>query len=99
VPRPLEMRRPQNVPPSQQTVHVSPDFVVGIVNQTDQAAHTRISKTVQQRFTQLALSVGWKGVHFAKDAQSQHSAGAILLNPYSTLPLPKNERPTTLRIK
>jgi hypothetical protein len=99
MPRPFDMRRPENVPPKQKTVHVPPEVILGIVNQTDKAAHARVSKTVQDRFAEIAGEVGWKGVHFAKDAQTQHSAAAILLNPYSDLPLPENKSPTTLRLK
>lgn len=98
MPRPFEMRLPQNVPPSQKTVHVSPEVVLGIVNQNDKTSHTRISKTVQDRYTELAKGVGWLGVHFAKDAQTQHSAGAILLNPYSDLQLPDIKSPPRLRL-
>lgn len=97
--RPFKMPRPQDVPPSQKTVHVSPDVVLGIVNQTDKTAHAHVSKTVRGRFEVIAIGADWGGVHFAKDAQTQHSAGAILLNPYSDLSLPERKSPPRLQIE
>ncbi len=99
MPRPFEMRRPEDVPPSQQTVHVPPKVVIGIVNQIDQTSHARVSSTVIDRFTGIAEEHGWKAVLFTKDAQTRNSAGATLLNPYSDLTLPANKSGRKLQIK
>jgi len=60
------------------------DRVIGLYEQATGKKAMRIAKNLKAWFAVEAKQKGWAGCRFVPQVQSEHGAGAILLNPLST---------------
>jgi hypothetical protein len=76
---------PKDYPPKFPAVLCPSERVLYLYNQESGKSAKRIAKKVKKWFTEEAHRLGWAGVRFLPEVQTQHSAGAILWQPPSTV--------------
>lgn len=71
---------PNDYPAKSPAVLCPAGRVLALYNQETGGDAKRISKKVKQWTSTQAQEIGWQGIHFLPEVQSQHGAGCILWN-------------------